>query len=421
MELVTIASATATVGCLAASAGGLAVAGWRRAAGIWHEHRFHSQQRDQLRQEANRARMSALAQWQSRPSSDKDSSWRVMEVLEVVDESDDVRSFYLGDPLGQAPLPRFQPGQFLIVRPALGGSDLPARCYSLSDVPDQDWYRISVKRQSVTAKGQASLSNWLHEHIRPGDCLLTAGPHGEFVLGEAAASATPLVFLAAGVGITPVLSMLKQVLLHDRTRPVSAYLQVQDTQHWPFGELIHGWASQCPSLQVTSYFSRLHADDLPMISGGQVQAGKLDVHAIFRDQARSLDSHFYLCGPDAWMAATVDSLQECGVPAAHIHFESFTGGAATLAAPETLTEWQIEFMRSGLTTELSTAATTVLDTASRLGINVPSACRAGACGSCKLKLRSGIVEYARKPACQYQADEVVSCVARPVGKIQIEA
>ena len=418
MELVTIASATAAVGFLAGGATRLALSGWRRASTALRQHDFQARMRSELRQQATHARLAGQARWQSTQSNH--SEWRVMEVVEVVDESQDVRSFYLRDPLQISPLPNYLPGQCLIVRPALGGADLPARCYSLSDAPGQNWYRISVKRQ-IPSRGEApGLSSWLHDHIHTGDCLLINGPHGEFVIDASVRAEMPIVLLAAGVGVTPILSMLKSLLVENPRRQVSVFLQAQDTQHWPFGELIHSWAKQCPNLKPVTFFSRVEAEQLPVVKGGTVHSGRLTSETIGQSLSQPVAAHYYMCGPDIWMKSMETGLSNLGVPSAQIHFESFASDRAA-ATDQSVQPWSIHFERSGLTTPSSEQAANILDAASQQGLNLPAVCRNGVCGSCKVKLLKGTVNYAKRPACSHHADEAVACLAQPVGDIVVDA
>ncbi len=248
-----------------------------------------------LGEQTVRARMAGRAHWQS--TQDTRSAWRVMQVVEVVDESVDVRSFYLQDPLLSEQLPLYRAGQFLIVRPALGGAEYSARCYSLSDAAGQNWYRISVKRQVNLCQQRLSLSNWLHDTIHVGDCLLASGPHGEFVIDPSLPESTPIVLLAAGVGITPILSMLKSLLQANPARKIHLVYQVQDTQRWPFGELIHGWGQPCPGLQATTYFSRLSAEQLPEVDSGEVRVGKADAGSVSSNSNNPLTLTFISVAP----------------------------------------------------------------------------------------------------------------------------
>lgn len=386
MELVTIASATAAAGLLAGGAGRMAIAGWRNASNQFQQLRIRSQKQSELRQQTLRARMAGQAKWQNTQT--VTNQWRVMQVVEMVDESDDVRSFYLQDPLQLTALPNYQPGQFLTIRPALGGADMPSRCYSLSDASGQNWYRISVKRQSLAARHQLSLSNWLHDHVRIGDCLLAAGPYGEFVIDDSLTGQAPIVLIAAGIGITPILSMLKSLLVTNPQRRVSVFFQAQDTDHWPFGELIHSWGKQCPGLNAVTYFSRLTNADLPEVASGQSHMGKFRASDVFNAEVATR-THYYMCGPDAWMKSFVSGLCAHGVPLEHLHYESFASSDSESSASESTVEWDVQFRRSGISTPPSTQPGTILQAAAQQGIELPSACNTGACGTCKLKLLKG--------------------------------
>lgn len=419
MELVTLASATAATGLLVGGAGRLAIAGWWHATNRLQQLRFRSDQRTELYQQTQRVRLTAQAHEQNEHNAH--SQWQVMQVVEIVDESLDVRSFYLQDPLNSTELADYKPGQFLTIRPALGGADLPARCYSLSDAPGQAWFRISVKRQPTTAHDHHSLSNWLHQHVRVGDCLLVAGPYGEFTIVPKANDQTPIVLLAAGIGVTPILSMLKSLLKANPSRSVHVYFQVQDDEHWPFGDLIHSWGAQCAGLKATTYFSRLAADKLPTISSGQVKAGKFTPTSILEDKSIHTGAQFYMCGPDEWMKSLADGFTTVGVAPENLHWESFASNSGEPSSDTEVDSWQVRFARSGLTSTISIKPTSILEVAAQQGLSLPSACHSGACGSCKLKLLKGTVTYARRPTCGHKDDEVVACVAQAVGNVEVDA
>ena len=189
--------------------------------------------------------------------------WRILEVAEIVQESVDCKSYYLIDPYGQA-LPSFRPGQHVMVRPALAGAYQATRCYSLSSSPDSRFWRITVKLQALDsqyARSQTSgLSAWMHQTIGKGDCLLIGGPSGQFYLPSE--STNDLVLIAAGVGITPIASMLRWSLEHTPDRSVTLLYQVRDTQHWPLGRTLHQWQAEVDSIQIHSFFSRASAADV---------------------------------------------------------------------------------------------------------------------------------------------------------------
>ncbi len=421
MELITIASATAAAGLLVGGASRLAIAGWRRASDELQQFRMRSQVQSELEYQTLRARLAGRSKWQNEHNTR--SQWRVMQVVEVVDESEDVRSFYLRDPLAPAGLPTYRPGQFLIIRPALGGAELPARCYSLSDAPNPNWYRISIKRQRRNVRHQLSLSNWLHENVGVGDCLLVAGPHGDFTLPESLRDDAPVVLMAAGVGITPILSMLKSLLMANASRSISLIFQVPDLDHWPFGELLHSWGKQCPGLKVSTFFSRLSHEQLPQVESGHVYAGKANLDIIDNQALGQASTHYLMCGPAQWMKDWQLVLTEAGVSDEQIHWEAFTNPDAEdqTTVESAIGDWDIRFARSGVSTAPTDKPATVLQAALEHGLTLPAACHSGACGTCKLKLLKGAIKYATSPTCQHGPDEVVACVAQAVGSIEVDA
>ena len=288
MPLISTATATAALaaGFIATSASQYAASTWQRTRGENAPGRRQAPASDAASSRDRHARLRIALNDRSAGASNL--GWQVVEVIETVDESADCRSFYLRDPSGKR-LPAFQPGQFIAVRPALGGARQPTRCYSLSDSPAQPWWRITVKLQQPPmpddvhhsgATGLTSLrrttaasglSHWLHQHISVGDSLLVNGPSGTFLSGLERHANRPIVLLAAGIGITPVVSMVKHLLETQPARPMKIYFQAQDQQHWPMGAMLHSWQLHCPGMQMNSYFSRSHT--LPTVSAGEAVFG----------------------------------------------------------------------------------------------------------------------------------------------------
>ena len=150
---------------------------------------------------------------------------RLVEVSKIVEESTDVVSIYLTSVDGSQ-LPCFRPGQHLIVeRPASIGSMAMSRCYTLSNGPQQKPWRITVRRVE-NANESNSVSGWVHRELHVGDRLRVRGPRGSFTLDKADA-AKPVVFVAAGVGITPMASMIHDELSYSRSRPKWLFYQVR--------------------------------------------------------------------------------------------------------------------------------------------------------------------------------------------------
>lgn len=411
---------SSTAACfLLASGIQLFVSTWRDFRSSLNVQWRRQSEQSRLRRAAQRLRMSGELHCQSDHGYHNNGpAWRMVEVIEIQDESVDCRSFFLADPNGEE-LPYFQPGQFVSVRPALGGSGRPTRCYSLSDAPNPNWWRITVKRLS----SPDGLSDWLHNRVRVGDSLLLGGPYGEFVLDTS--SNAPIIFLAAGIGITPLLSMLKHALTLAPARDIKLFFQIQDEDHWPFGQMIHAWQAACPKLQVVSYFSRIEPTGnkcLPSVEHDCVKAGKFEVDDVFRSGIDRAHGDYYLCGPVAWMQRLTDDLIAGGIPAAQIRSESF-GGVAPVNESDTgdVQTWSLQFALSGLTIPSNTQSMSIWEAAHENGLELPSACHSGACGSCRMKLNSGRIKYRTEPTCTVSQDEVLTCIAQPLGDVILEA
>ncbi len=362
-------------------------------------------------------------------SSKKDLGWRVMRVAEVVQESADCKSFYLVDPYGQS-LPDFRPGQYLIVRPALAGAYQTTRCYSLSSAPDGRYWRITVKRQadpdvvsekSPTRKG--GLSAWLHDTVGTDDFLMIGGPAGHFFLPEE--STRPLVLLAAGIGVTPMASMLRWSLAHTPDRPVTVLYQAKDAEHWPLGETLHGWQTDSNNCHVVTYFSRLDEEQTTALQErfpGTMQIGRYSGQ-IAASMPHGYEADFYMCGPDSWMQTMRDGLSESGIPASQIHWESFgsePGSQPTESGSDT-TAATVRFEHSDVDASWEQADQSIWELARENGVEIPSGCLSGVCGCCRVKLLKGAVNYDRSVTLELGEDECLSCVARPSGDVCIDA
>lgn len=394
--------------------------------------------RTQLKRLRNATRIARLNSQLSTTSDGASSMWRVMEVVKVAEESLDSKSFYLGDP-NQQDLPAFHPGQYVMVRPALAGKYQATRCYSLSVAPNSKLWRITVKRQETDKplrpdRKTGGLSHWLHDHIGEGDCLLVGGPCGQFYLPPTDRS--PLVLIAAGVGITPMASMLQFSTFFTPRRPVSLYFQAKDPQHWPLGEEVHDYCKLVDSCRVVSYFSRCDAKELQTFAKGlpgQVRAGRLNVAEIMKETS-SHESHYYLCGPDDWMSNIRDQLLSQGVLAEQIHWESFggenrSGSNAAIAGAANAGEiddgaleniYQVQFARSGIDTVARGDEQSLWELAQANDVVIPSGCLSGVCGSCRVRLLEGSVSYDRYVSVSLKDDECLTCVARPVSNVVLD-
>lgn len=396
------------------------------AALRWHSHR--SQNVEQLRhRELVLSRSAHVARLTSQLTKAAISPtaipWRILEVADVVQESVDCRSFYLVDPYDQ-PLPNFRPGQYVMVRPALAGAYQATRCYSLSTSPDARFWRITVKLHDTRADPASAetggLSAWLHRAIGKGNCLFVGGPSGQFYLP--AESARDIVLIAAGVGITPLASMLRWSLQETPDRKVTLLHQAKNSKHWPLGRNIHQWQKDFLSLQAHTFFSRAEAQEVEALSSelaGKFYSGKLDGSTATK-LAASPDADYYMCGPNTWMEQMRDQLVACDVPTTQIHWESF-GSHAPATAVTQCGAHSVRFAVSAIETQWLDQDQTIWELAKANQIELPSGCLSGVCGSCRVKLISGQVQYDRQVVVELASGECLTCVARPNTDLVLEA
>lgn len=377
-----------------------------------------------LRQAAEIARLNSELQVSQGASTAL--AWRVMEVAEVVEESEDCRSFYLVDPYRQ-PLPDFRPGQYLMVRPALAGAYQATRCYSISSSPNERYWRITVKRQECEpnerTKNNGGLSKWLHQTIQAGDCLLIGGPSGQFFLPRD--SQRPLVLLAAGVGITPMTSMLRWSLEHTPHRPVALLYQVKDFSHWPLGSSLHAWQADFGNCRISTFLSREDERNITEAQAtlpGKFVAGKFDSSDAARALADCPDPEFYMCGPDGWMKAIREGLIDSGIAEERVHWESFGGtGAQPIAAVGPTTAIDVRFDHSDVDTAWSDPEQSVWELARESGVDLPSGCLSGVCGCCRVRVLEGEVTYDREISIELAPNECLTCIARPKTALKVDA
>jgi ferredoxin-NADP reductase len=249
--------------------------------------------------------------WDSPALSDA-GSHRLLRVVEKIRESDDVTSFVFEERDGDA-LPAFESGQHLPIELEVPGQPGHVRrTYSLSSGPGDPRYRISVKRE---ARGLASAH--LHDHLEPGDLLDARTPAGDFVLRP---GSRPLVLLSTGIGLTPLLSMLRDLVAMEDERPVWFVHGARDGRHHPLAEEIRHLVARHGGARSHVRYSRPRRNDE---QGRDYDTpGRVDGELI-ASLLPDLDADFYLCGPTSFMAGMQDDLEARGVPNERIHSESF--------------------------------------------------------------------------------------------------
>lgn len=232
-------------------------------------------------------------------------------------ESSNITSFYLVAADG-APLPAFKPGQYITVRAATTDGQTTMRNYSLSDKPGQGHFRISVKREAPPEVNTPAgyVSNWLHDKIEEGDTVEISPPCGEFFLDVTEKHVRPLVLLAAGVGITPIMSILLAALDSMAGREIIFIHASLNEDVQAFKGVIDALQRDYPNLKAYHRYS----DD-------GARTGNASTGFITAELIESLlpgrDADYYFCGPQPFMVNIYHGLLKWGIPAPQVHFEFF--------------------------------------------------------------------------------------------------
>lgn len=353
------------------------------------------------------------------------NGWRTLRVVrrEYEDAAGTIRSFHLKAVDG-GELPPFLPGQYLTFQaPPAADGKARSRCYSLSDTGDGRRYRISVKRVPWDASSGAPMpvSVYLHEQLQVGDSILARAPMGRFTLDTA--SDKPVVLLAGGIGITPLLCMLQWLLANRPQRPVHLFYGARNAREMAFRTVIEDWAARHRQFSRHLLFDSPEPGDSDLPG---VRDGRFITVELLRRQLPYGPAQFYLCGPNAMMQAMTEGLRAWGVAAKDIHLEAFGPSALANAAPtdaaiDTTAAYPVAFTRSGVHAVWDGRDANLLELSERVGVEIANACRAGNCGSCETRIAAGEVSYAEPPDFPVQDGHCLPCVCRPAGELALEA
>ncbi len=360
------------------------------------------------------------------------AGWREFRVAQRAfeDAAQSQCSFTL-QPVDGLPLPAFKPGQFLTFAldiPTRGPdgavtSRAITRCYSLSDRPEPTHYRVTIKRVPAPAD-QPGLapglsSNHFHDQVQVGTVLRVKAPAGHFFIDPD--PAVPAVLIGGGIGITPMMSMLRWCMAQQQQRVLHLFYGLRNSGEHAFKTQLEEIAAAHAALHLHIVYSRPGPTDR---QGRDYQhQGHVDLELLRRTLPHGRHP-FYLCGPPAMMQGLVPALADGGVPVADIHFEAFGPASVKLpGAPEPTASatFDVQFQRSGRTLSWDGRDASLLDFAERHGIAVESGCRSGGCGSCETRLLEGQVQYAQAPDHDVAAGHCLLCVGRPSSAVVLEA
>lgn len=336
--------------------------------------------------------------------------WRNFVVVRKVKESAEITSFYL-EPQDKREIPNFKPGQFLTIRLDIEGQAPVIRTYSLSDYREPcKYYRLSVKRElppegSDVPSGLAS--NFMHDQVQEGSVIPAKPPTGRFALDVE--RPLPVALISNGVGITPMISMVKAVSQLNPNRTVWFVHGARDGTFHAFHDEVSELAK--PNLHVHFAYSRPRQED----AGKYQSTGYVDT-----DLVRSLvgqEAEYFLCGSEPFLESIRAGLKAAGIPEDRVFFESFLKGGKAKAPSADGSGGsegaEIVFDQSGKTATWKSDAGSLLDFAEANGLNPPFSCRQGICGTCESAILEGEVEYLEEPTAEVKDGSVLICICAP--------
>ncbi|MGA7400391.1 MAG: MOSC and FAD-binding oxidoreductase domain-containing protein [Candidatus Sulfotelmatobacter sp.] len=347
--------------------------------------------------------------------------FRQMRVAHINKESDSITSFILRA-IDERPLLVFQAGQFVILRLLVDPDKPPVlRSYSLSDLPVADHFRISVKSE-LNGIGSSFLCN----RTKEGDVLDVSAPRGSFTLRP---SQSPVVLLSAGVGATPVMSMLHSLAAEKSQREIWWIYGARNRVDHPFAEESRSLLKQLSRGRGYIVYSRPAAID--QVGADFDATGHIDT-ALLEKIGVSQGSDFYLCGPSSFLQNMRDGLRNWGVLGENVHTEIFgsleaiTPGMAQVVHTPHLPEGppgsgpSVSFARSGITAAWDPKFASLLELAEACDVPVRWSCRTGVCHTCMTGLIGGSIIYNPDPLERPAPGNVLVCCSQPNAGVTLD-
>ncbi len=328
--------------------------------------------------------------------------FRPLQVLATFPETDEIRTFRLQRPDDFA----FKAGQFVMVRVQIAGAPV-VRCYSITSAPSTTGYlEISVRAQGL-------VSRHLHLTLKPGMTVEVNGPGGAFVYPE---GRRPIVLLAGGIGITPLLSMLRHALACEPSRSVALLLSAKTAAHLPFANELSLFTKRHPQFRLAITLSAAGED--PRFASGRIDRQLIE-HAV----PHATEAVFLICGPLAMIEEMRRALDGLGVPPNQVHFEKFEAAVSSANATATTGAHTSVTLQKSRHTLRVAEGQTILEAADAANVSLPSMCRAGVCGTCRIHLVSGDVEgdFDAIDASEQAEGTILACVARPLTDCVVDA
>jgi glycine betaine catabolism B len=340
-------------------------------------------------------------------------------VLNCYNETPDTKTFRLGRQDGKDF--DYLPGQYISLTIVISGREYK-RSYSLGSSPTRrGTLEITVKRASK----EAVVSNWLNDHLKPGDKVSLKGPFGKFTC----AKNTPqkILFLAAGSGMVPIMSMLRWLADTEARVDVILLLSFRTPDDIIYGDELKLIAAHHKNIKLSITLTKELCNDASW-TGLTGRVNEKMIAGLVPDMP---ERTVYLCGPDAFMDTCKQNLLHFQLPAEQLYCETFTASVSPakiknspsgLPSANKTGNYQIQFIKSGITVDAD-GAMTLLALAETSGVHISHECRAGSCGECMVKCLNGkidMTEQAEIDNTDRKKGWVYACCAYPVSNAVLD-
>lgn len=348
----------------------------------------------------------ARQNWTAAPWDDREE----LEVAMVIPETTDTATIAFRSPTGA--WFDYQPGQFLTLELPVPGGPL-MRTYTISSSPSRP---LSI---SITVKAQAGSlgTRWMLDHLKPGMRIKATGPAGQFTFQRH--KARKYLFISAGSGITPMMSMTMWAWDSGEMPDIAFVHAARKPADIIFKRRLEQFASRVPGLQLR--FTVEEVDPFEVWSGFRGRLSQIMLGLMAPDY---LDREVFCCGPEPFMRSVREMLASLGYDMARYHEESFAAPAFEEAPVETTTPAgaaEVVFETSGKAVACD-GTETILAIAKRSGLNIPSSCNFGLCGTCKVQKTAGEVTMVHNGGIsdeEIAEGKILACCSRPNGAVSI--
>jgi ferredoxin-NADP reductase len=357
-------------------------------------------------------------------------SYRKFTIQSVVEESESAKSFIL-IPVDGGPLASYLPGQHLPLRIQIAGQSRPViRCYTLSDCFNERHYRLTIKKELPPPNREnippGLSSTHFHESLHAGDVIEAKAPSGKFHLDPNLNH--PVVMLAGGIGVTPIISMINGLCQAGSDREVYFIFALRHGGDHVFKKYLRSATARFPNIHMCVLYENPRSQD----AAGQDydRIGRIDI-ALLQEILPSLDMEYYVCGPSGMMDSISEALMNEGVPREMIRTESFGPSSLSFrsaladeekdAHADILPELTVTFAKSGKAVLWRRDAATLLEFAEMNGVDISFGCRYGDCGTCLTRLLRGRVQYLHPTDVRPDPGTCLPCSCKPETAIELDA